>query len=443
MSQKKPHILSRFVASRSTRPARFWATLGLGASSLFGMVAAFGVAPTTRDLQVSQETVIERLALPETPLPEDTPGRYFREERIQRGDTVASLVARLGVQDEAAFAYMRQARETQAIFRQLRPGKIVAATTGENGELHSLAFPLNGETDKVLVVERTDGELRATERTLELNPQVLMSAGEISSSLFAATDAAGLPDAIAVQIAEIFGGDMDFHQDLRKGDRFSVIHEVLFHEGQLVRTGRVLAAEFVNDGRKYQAFWFEHENGRGGYYTAEGKSIKKAFLRSPLEFSRISSGFTRARFHPILKTWRAHKGVDYAAPRGTRVRATGDGIVEFVGTKGGYGRIVVLRHQGRYTTHYAHLSGFASGLKRGARVSQGDLIGYVGSTGWATGPHLHYEFRTNNVHQNPLSVALPTATPLDSRQLVSFRDSAAPLLTRLERIRDVNLALLD
>lgn len=443
MSQKKPRILSRLLESRRTRPARFWATLGLGASSLFGMVAAFGVAPTTRDLQISQETVIELLALPDTPLTEETPGRYLREERIQRGDTVASLVARLGIQDDEAFAYMRQARETRAIFRQLRPGKIITAATGENGELHSLTFPLNSGTDNVLVVERTDGELRATEKALELTSQVLMGAGEISSSLFAATDAAGLPDAIAVQIAEIFGGDIDFHQDLRKGDRFSVIYEVLFHEGQLVRTGRVLAAEFVNDGRKYQAFWFVQENGSGGYYTAEGKSIKKAFLRSPLEFSRISSGFTRARFHPILKTWRAHKGVDYAAPTGTRVRSTGDGVVEFVGRKGGYGKIVVVRHQGRHTTHYAHLSSFASRLKRGSRVSQGDVIGYVGSTGWATGPHLHYEFRTNNVHQNPLSVALPTARPLDSRHLVNFRHSAAPLLTRLERISDINLALLD
>ncbi len=443
MPQRKRRILSQFLASRETKPGRFWATLGLGGVSLFGMVAAFGVAPSTQELQISQQTVIEQLALPATFQTEETPGHFLREERIQRGDTVASLIARLGVQDEEAFDYMRQSRETQAIFRQLRPGKVVTAKTGENGELLSLTFPLNGSADNVLVIERREGQLQAAEQSLNLTAQVFMKSGEIRSSLFAATDAAGLPDAIAIQMAEIFGGDIDFHQDLRRGDRFSVVYEMLFHQGQPVRTGRILAAEFTNQDKTYQAIWYQDKNGQGGYYTAEGKSIKKAFLRSPLEFSRISSGFTRARFHPILQTWRAHKGVDYAAPTGTRVKVTGDGVIEFAGRQGGYGNVVVVRHQGKYTTHYAHLSGFAPGIRRGVRVSQGDVIGYVGATGWATGPHLHYEFRINDVHQNPLSVALPTAVPLSTQQLALFHQHAEPLIARLQQIRDVNLALLD
>lgn len=217
---------------------------------------------------------------------------------------------------------------------------------------------------------------------------------------------------------------------------------MLLDQGQPLRAGRVLATEFVNNGKSFSAVWFESKDGQG-YYTAEGKNIRKAFLRSPLEFSRITSGFSYSRFHPIHKTWRAHKGVDYGARIGTRIKATGDGVVEFVGRQGGYGNLVVLRHQGRYTTHYGHLNGFASGLRKGMRVSQGDIIGYVGKTGWATGPHLHYEFRINNVHQNPLAIALPSAPPLAPQQMAMFKTNADPFIYRLNRMRGVDLAQLD
>jgi murein DD-endopeptidase MepM/ murein hydrolase activator NlpD len=251
-----------------------------------------------------------------------------------------------------------------------------------------------------------------------------------------------MPDSIATQMADIFGGDIDFHRDLRRGDHFSVVYEMHFSHWQPARSGRILAAEFVNNGKAFSAIWYESKDGQG-YYTAEGKNIRKAFLRSPLEFSRVTSGFTSSRFHPILQTWRAHKGVDYGAPVGTRVKATGDGIVEFVGKQGGYGNLVILRHQGRFTTHYGHLNGFASGIRKGIRVSQGDIIGYVGKTGWATGPHLHYEFRINEVHQNPLAVALPSAPPLGQHQMAEFKLHAEPLAYRLDRVRGLNLALLD
>jgi murein DD-endopeptidase MepM/ murein hydrolase activator NlpD len=441
-NKEKTRILAHLHSLREASPRHFWAGFAVAGVSLFSMVAAFGTAPSSAEIQAFQQTIVEQLAPPQTGA-QDTAGNVFvREERVQRGDSVASLLARLGVQDEQAFAFLRQQAEAQSIFRQLRPGKVVTTRTTESGELLSLTFPLNGPKDNALIVERRDGRLQAAEQPLALSTQVFMKSGEIRSSLFGATDAIGLPDSIATQMADIFGGDIDFHRDLRRGDRFSVVYEVLYSQGQPVRTGRILATEFVNNGKTLRAVWFESRDGQG-YYTPEGKNIRKAFLRSPLEFSRISSGFTASRFHPILQTWRAHKGVDYAAPVGTRVKATGDGVVEFVGRQGGYGNLVVVRHQSRYSTHYGHLNGFAAGIRKGMRVSQGDVIGYVGKTGWATGPHLHYEFRINDVHQNPLAIALPSAPPLAAQQMAEFRKSAELQVARLDQIRGLNLALLD
>ncbi|MBM3391893.1 MAG: M23 family metallopeptidase [Betaproteobacteria bacterium] len=442
MNNEKTRILAQLQAVRENRPHHFWAASLVAGVSLFGMVAAFGIAPDSAEIRAYQHTVVEPLSFSLTDKREPLESPIVREERIQRSDTVASLLSRLGIQDEEAFAFLRRQPETQSIFRQMRPGKVVTARTGESGEFVHLSFPLNGPKDNVLVVERRDGRLFAGEQPLALAVQVQMRSGEIRSSLFAATDAVGMPDSVAIQMADIFGGDIDFHRDLRRGDRFSVVYEMLYSQGQPARTGRILAAEFVNNGKAFSAIWFESKEGQG-YYTADGKNIRKAFLRSPLEFSRVTSGFTGSRFHPILQTWRAHKGVDYGAPIGTRVKTTGDGIVEFVGKQGGYGNLVVIRHHGRYTTHYGHLNGFAPGIRKGVRVSQGDIIGYVGKSGWATGPHLHYEFRINDVHQNPLSVALPSAPPLGQHQLAQFRQHAEPLTYRLERMRGLNLALLN
>jgi murein DD-endopeptidase MepM/ murein hydrolase activator NlpD len=210
-----------------------------------------------------------------------------------------------------------------------------------------------------------------------------------------------------------------------------------------LRTGRVLAAEFINNWKIYQAVYFQHAEGEGGYYTPDGKNIRKAFLRSPLEFSRVTSGFTLSRFHPVLQQWRAHRGIDYGAPSGARVKATGDGIVEFAGRHGGYGNLVVLRHQTQYTTWYGHLSGLAKGVRKGARVAQGDVVGYVGATGLATGPHLHYEFRISNVHQDPLRVVMPSAPPITAEKRVAFDGTATPLAQQLKLLRGTNLARLD
>jgi len=409
------------------------------------MVAAFGTVTDSRLADIPTQQVIEQLALPPLAAAADADQSFLREERVQRGDTVMGLLQRLGVDDAAAVGFLKGNATAQSLFRQLSPGKNLTARTGPQGQLQSLVFPLNGGKDRALVIDRQGDQFSASEQVLPLDTQVVMKTAEIRYSLFGASDAAGIPDAVATQLADIFGGDIDFHRDLRKGDRFAVVYESVNYLGRSVRSGRILAAEFVNNGKTFRAAWFADPSGgaSGGYYTADGKNIRKAFLRSPLEFSRITSGFTSARFHPVLQKWRAHKGVDYGAPTGTRVKATGDGIVEYLGVKGGYGKVVVLRHQNRYTTLYGHLSGFASGLRKGNRVGQGDVIGFVGATGLASGPHLHYEFRVNDVHQNPLAMALPSAPPLMPQQLGAFRAQTGAYLARLDLIRGFDLAQAD
>lgn len=437
----KSRILAQSLPPQSRR--RLIWTAGSAAIGLFGMVAAFGTVNNAPEPLVTPQMVVEQLA----PTPEvlDAPvAEFWAEERMQRGDTLASVLSRLGMAESSASSFLKSSQARGAL-RSLRPGLTVQARVTGGGELHSLWFIT--ARDRLVVVERDAGGsgYRASEQAARLETRVMMKSGEIRSSLFAATDAAGLPDSIAVQIADIFGGDIDFHRDLRRGDRFTVVYDMHTHNGREVKSGRVLAAEFVNQKRSFRAVWWagasSEGHARGGYYTPEGKNLRKAFLRSPLEFSRVSSGFSM-RFHPILRQWRAHKGVDYAAPTGTRVKATADGIVEFAGRQGGYGNTVVLRHHGGYTTLYAHLSGFGQGMRKGARISQGDVVGYVGQTGWATGPHLHYEFRVNNEHRNPLTIAFPAAEPVPAERMAAFRESAMPLAAHLDMLRDTNLALL-
>jgi murein DD-endopeptidase MepM/ murein hydrolase activator NlpD len=371
LHKNKSGILAQLLHHRSHRPGHFWAGAGVVGVSLFSMVAALGTVNEARPTDIPQQLVVESLSLPALSAVTESEQSFLREERVQRGDTVMGLLQRLGIDDPAAAGFLKGNATTQSLFRQLSPGKNLTARTGPQGELQSLIFPLNGGKDQALVVERkADGSgFAAAEQPMVLDTQVVMQTAEIRYSLFGASDAAGIPDSVATQLADIFGGDIDFHRDLRKGDRFAVIYESVNHFGRPVRSGRILAAEFVNDGKAYRAAWFADPDGSpgsGGYYTAEGKNIRKAFLRSPLEFSRITSGFSSARFHPVLQKWRAHKGVDYGAPTGTRVKATGDAVVEYVGVQGGYGKVVILRHQNRYTTLYGHLFG----LRR--RPAQGE-----------------------------------------------------------------------
>lgn len=435
----KSGILSQSTRLTERLRRHRW-TIGVaGAISALGMATAIAVVPPDNGA-VSVKTVVENLA-PQSLQPISLgDASFLREERIQRGDTVGSILSRLGILETEAQDFIRTNPGTRVMHQQLAPGKVVVALTSESGDLLRLYFPLNGK-DTALVIERSDGKLIAEEKALRFETQTIMKSAEVRNSLFGATDAAGIPDGIATQMAEIFGSDIDFHRDLRRGDRFTVVYEMQYLSGQPARSGRILAAEFINNGHSYRAIHFE-QNGRNGYYTADGKSLRKAFLRSPLEFSRVTSGFAM-RFHPILQQWRAHKGVDYGAPTGTKVRATGDGIVDFAGRQGGYGNLLVIKHSGNYSTAYGHLQGFAPGIRKGARVSQGDTIAYVGQTGWATGPHLHYEFRINNQQVNPLALNLPTSVPLEAAELASFKAQAAPLVARLDLLRGTNLSAME
>jgi murein DD-endopeptidase MepM/ murein hydrolase activator NlpD len=436
-----PSAKSVILAHKTGRSRKAWGLAIAAGIPGFGVVAAFGVAPDTMVGKPPVEPVVQEVALPR-PHPIEPPEEqsYVTEGSVQRGDTIAALLARLDVDDPEAVAFLRRAREARPL-TQLRAGRNVRAETNADGELTRLTYLT--PTGEVLTLVREDQGFRVSETEAELDSQPMMGVGEIRSSLFAATDAAGLPDGIATQLAEIFSSQIDFHRDLRRGDRFAVVYEGLSHNGELVKTGRVLAAEFVNQGKVHQAVWFEASAGQGSYYTPDGKSLRRAFLRSPLEFSRISSGFSHARFHPILQTWTAHRGIDYAAPTGTRVRATGDGVVTFAGWKGGYGKLVIVQHAGPYRTYYAHLSAFASGLRTGTRVSQGDFVGYVGQTGMATGPHLHYEFHIGSVQHDPMRVALPEAVPITRQLRPMFESRALPLVHQLDLLKTTTLARLD
>ncbi len=438
MQKNKALILAHLDPPRKRRKRR--AALAVAVFSLFGMVTAFGTVRDTAEPVVERVTVVEKLAISTAQVPAEAAHVFWQEERFDRGDTLAALLARLGVDPAVAARLVRENGRAKP-FRSLRPGMIVQALTADHGDLLSLRFVAGHDT--VLGFDRSPDGFDVVDEPAEFSRAVHMKAGEIRSSLFAAADDTGLPDSVAIQLAEIFGGDIDFHRDLRKGDRFSVIYETLYHQGRAIKSGRVLAAEFINDGREYRAVWFGEDLDAGSYYAPDGQSLRKAFLRSPLEFSRVTSGFSTRRFHPLLKTWRAHRGVDYGAPTGTRVRATGDGVVEQIDRQNGYGNVVVLRHKGQISTLYAHLSKFGAGIRRGTRVSQGDVIGYVGSTGWATGPHLHYEFRVGSEHRNPLQMVFPSAEPVPAARMQAFRAETEPYAAQLARLRSVSIAALD
>ena len=436
--------LSNFVSFptslKQTRRLR-WAAVGVGSLSLVGMMTAFALPPTSSN-EIELETVLEQLATSPVVLSNENGSSYLREEFVRSSDTISSLLLRLGIADKAALEFIKHDQTASLVSRQLRPGKIVTAKTGAAGNLMTLYFPLNGK-DSMLVIEKNEKGFSASKETIALEVHNVLKSGTIQSSLFEATDTVGIPDSIAVQLAEIFSAEIDFYRDLRKGDQFSLVYETLSHRGQVIRSGRVLSAEFVNNKKAHTAYWFQTEDGKAGYYTADGKSLKKAFLRSPLEFSRVTSGFSNARLHPVLNIVRAHKGIDYGAPIGTKVRAVADATVEFAGRQGGYGNMIVLKHQGSYSTVYGHLNGFAAGLKKGTKISQGDTIGYVGQTGLASGPHLHYEFRVKSQQVNPLAVSLPSATPLNSSQISLFQAAKNPLHAQMNLAKQIDFTSVE
>jgi murein DD-endopeptidase MepM/ murein hydrolase activator NlpD len=430
-----PSAVSKLLFGSSRKARIISASALLLAICTFGAAGVAPLAPDASDLPV--KSLVQELALPNLAqqIAAREAGRqnYMSEERVRAGDTLATLLKRMGVEDEAAAAFIKSDRIAHTIL-QLRTGKRVQAQTTEHGELQWLSTTVIDGRDnpaKNLVVTRDGDGFKAIEAPATLEKRVEMRSGDIKSSLFAATDAAQIPDNVATQIVDMFATDIDFASDLQRGDRFNVVYESFWQNGEFVRAGRILAAEFTNVGQTYQSVWFDEPGTKqgGGYYTFDGKSLKKAFLKSPLEFSRISSGFSM-RLHPISGMWKQHQGVDFAAAVGTPVRASGDGVIDFAGVQNGYGNVVVIKHWSNYSTAYAHMSRFASSMRKGAHVSQGEVIGYVGMTGWSTGPHLHYEFRVNNKPRDPLSVDVPNAQPLTVAERHRFQTVASDMLHR-------------
>ncbi|MCE2745924.1 MAG: peptidoglycan DD-metalloendopeptidase family protein [Burkholderiales bacterium] len=356
------------------------------------------------------------------------------EERIRRGDTLVGLLERMGVNTAGLAVLLSQDKIARNLVN-LRAGRVLTVQQTADGDLEWLRYKsaVDEDSQESILVQKVNGRFVAKMESVNFEKQIVFRSGRIESSLFAAADKAGVPDSVAIQLTEIFGSDIDFHRELKRGDEFKVVYEDLTLEGRSARAGRVLAVEFVNDSKPHKAYWFAPGGGRtAGYYNEEGRSLKKSFLRSPLAFSRISSGFTPRRFHPIQQRWKAHNGVDYAAPTGTPIMATASGTVKFSGWQNGYGNFVEIQHHSGYSTAYAHLSRFGRGVKVGQKVEQGDVIGYVGATGWATGPHLHYEFRVNRVPKNPLSVNVAQTEPLDRRSFGEFKRVQLALDRRME-----------
>jgi murein DD-endopeptidase MepM/ murein hydrolase activator NlpD len=361
------------------------------------------------------------------PEPATDPSSTTLNLLVRRGDTLEQLFRRngLSLSDLAAIVALPDA--TQAL-RLLKPGDRVEVAH-RDGQIMSLQREL--DEVKLLSIARS-GEgfaVRTVERPVDV--RTTAAHGVIQSSLFEAGTAAGISDRLVMDMAGIFEWDIDFIQDVRDGDQFSVIYEELWRDGVKRRDGDIVAAEFVNQGKSYRAARFEDSDGHADYYTPEGRSVRKAFIRAPLNFTRISSNFNPNRRHPLLNTIRAHRGVDYAAPTGTPVRAAGAGKVAFRGVQGGYGNVIILQHGGNITTLYGHMSRFGK-ARVGAHVEQGDIIGYVGQTGLATGPHLHYEYRVNGVHRNPRTVTLPPAEPVPPEHQNEFRLATEPLWHELD-----------
>jgi murein DD-endopeptidase MepM/ murein hydrolase activator NlpD len=354
-------------------------------------------------------------------------GAALLELVVRRGENLDTLFRRnkLALADLSAMASLEEVGEH---LKLLKPGDEIRIAH-RDGEIVSLRREL--DEIKLLSIERSTSGFNAAiiERAVEV--RTVGAHGVIQSSLFEAGAQAGISDAVTMSMAGIFQWDVDFLQDVRIGDEFTVVHEELWRDGVKIRNGEIIAAEFVNRGTSYRAARYTDGSGRSDYYTPEGRSVRKAFVRAPVDFTRISSNFDLKRRHPILNTIRAHRGVDYAAPTGTPIKAAGDGKVTFRGVKGGYGNTVVLQHGGNITTLYGHLSRFAK-PKVGSRVRQGEVIGYVGKSGLATGPHLHYEYQVNGAHRNPRTVPLPPADPIPAEYLEDFQRSTASLWQQLE-----------
>ena len=439
-------LVVNLAASLQRHPRRVAAAvaavlLGTGATAF----AVANFAPDVSDLPVRQ--VLEAVQPLPLLLAESVAGVstippliLYRSDTTRSNDTAESLLRRLGIVDAAASAFVRSNADARAALLS-RPGRNVTAETDGNNQLVKLSGRW-AQDDSVnfqrMTLEKSASGFAARTETAPLVAGSRLAGGVIRSSLFAATDDARIPDAVATQIAELFASDIDFLRALRKGDRFNVVYETLSADNEPLRSGRVISAEFVNGGKTYQAVWFQDVGTKGQYYTLDGNTLRKAFLASPLEFSRMTSGFG-GRVHPIARQWRQHNGVDYAAPTGTPVRTVGDGVVDFAGVQRGYGNVIEVKHRDGKSTVFAHLSRI--GVTKGQKVEQGDVIGAVGTTGYSTGPHLHFEFRINGEHHDPLNIAKESnSVPLSATARPAFNRMAADMRLKLQAAGSMALA---
>lgn len=354
---------------------------------------------------------------------------------IRSGDTLSSLFKKAGYNDGLMLSVIHGEGEADAL-QHLYAGETIGFASNDDGDL--VQIQLERSRLETLQIDRTDDGFVGEKVVREPEARITYAEAEIDSSLFGAGQSAGLTDKLTMELAGIFGWDIDFVLDIRKGDRFSVVYEELFLDGEKIDNGRILAASFNNQDREFKAVLYTDEDGVSAYYTPEGRSMRKAFLRTPVDFARISSHFNLSRRHPVLHRIRAHKGTDYAASPGTPIKAAGDGKVIHAGRKGGFGNAVVLQHGNNITTLYAHMRGFARGIRSGQRVTQGQVIGYVGSSGLATGPHLHYEFRVNGAPRNPVTVPLPDAEPIPGDERQRFNAATQGLLAQLDTFQSTS-----
>lgn len=367
---------------------------------------------------------------------DQTQGSWFTI-KVNAGDTLSSIFSRHGLGVSKLYSLINSGPEGKSLAK-IRPGQSLEVFSF-NGKLEKVRFVRN-KLESILFTA-TDNGYRAEKIKLKPNVRAKVASGKINHSLFLASRKAGLSHKMTMQLANIFAWDVDFALDIRKGDSFKVVYEEKYLDGEKIGDGNILAAEFSNRGETFTAINYTDSEGANDFYSPEGRSMRKAFIRTPVEFSRISSRFSLGRKHPVLNRIRAHKGVDYAAPRGTPIRAAGNGKVVFAGRKGGYGKVVILQHGEQYSTLYAHMNRIGKGIRVGTRVQQGDVIGAVGATGLATGPHLHYEFRVSGVHKDPLKVKLPKAMPIARKELANFKQQAKSMLSLLKNAENTAIAL--
>ncbi|HQR75970.1 MAG TPA: peptidoglycan DD-metalloendopeptidase family protein [Burkholderiaceae bacterium] len=447
-------VLRRWKQIERTKRNRIELTAVLLLLPLSAAVAALAAMPSALELDASQiQMVVEAVAPPsiadKVTEPIAREEAYMREARIQRGETLAGFFSRLSISDAAALHFVQTDAAARPLVR-LAPDRYVQASVQSDGRLqwlkvHGLANADGGNlTGRTLILDRgatSEAGFRVIVVDEPLERRIEMKSGEVRVSLFGATDEAEIPDSVARQMIDALEGEIELHSDLRRGAVFRVIYEELYSAGQFVRAGRLLAVEMENGDKRIAAYWFADGSKQGGFYTADGRSLKRTFLRSALEYTRISSGFSTGRTHPLFGYDAAHRGTDYAASAGVNVRAVADGVVTFAGRQRGYGNVVEIKHDGKYATLYAHLQSIAPGLRQGAAIGQSDAVGTVGTTGWATGPNLHYELKINGVQVDPLVTELPSAEPLNATQLANLAQTSATLRAQLALLERVAIAL--